>query len=153
MFKVVIDTNILIDAGGDNLSYTRKIIDEVIRGRIKAIASHKIWKEYQMILDELVNDPAHHELVNNFFSAVEIIEPKRKIDIVKYDREDNKFFEAALEGSAEYIITSDMHLFEVGEYRGIKAIKPKDFWLKYKKTVDKSGKDEWKSWMSNIIKE
>lgn len=151
MFKAVIDTNILIDAWGDSLSYTRKIIEEVIKGNIRAVASHKIWKEYQMILDRLVNDPAHYELANNFFSAVEMVEPRQKVDVVKYDREDNKLFEAALEAGAAYIITSDLHLFEVGEYKGVRSIKPKDFWLEYKKTADKSGKKEWQDWMGGVM--
>ena len=151
MLKVVIDTNILIDAWGDNLSYTRKIIDEVLTGNIQAYASHKIWREYQLILDRLVNHPAHHELANNFFSAVEIVEPKRRVDVVKYDREDNKFFEAAIEGKAEYIISNDSHLFEVGEYAGVKAIKAKDFWLEYQKEQDEDGNQEWQGWMKGVM--
>lgn len=149
--KVVIDTNILIDAGGDDLSYTRKIIDAVLRGDIKAYASHKIWKEYQLILDRLVNDREHRELMNDFFSAIEIIEPKRRVRVVKYDKEDNKFFEAAVEARAEYILSNDMHLFEAGEFEGVRAIKPKDFWLEYEKSGDKGGKKEWQNWMKGVM--
>ena len=152
MVKVVIDTNILIDAWRDDLSYTRKIIDEVLKGNISAYASHKIWKEYQLILDKLVSDPAHLELANNFFSYVEVVEPKRRVNVVKYDREDNKFFEAALEAGAAYIISNDIHLFEVGEFEGVRAIKPKDFWLEYMKGQDGEGKQEWQDWMKGVMR-
>jgi len=151
MFKAVIDTNILIDAWQDDFSYTRRILDEVIKGNIRAFASHKIWREYQLILDRLVNDRRHYELVNKFFSAVELVEPQQRLRVVKYDQEDNKFFECAVTAQAEYIITNDNHFFEVGEYQGVQPIKPKDFWLKYEASLDKSGQAEWQKWVKNII--
>ncbi len=151
MIKVVIDTNILIDAWRDDFSYTRKIIDEVLQGKIKAIASHKIWREHQLILDRLVNDPKHLAWANEFFSAIELVEPKIKLNIVKYDPDDNKFFEAAVTGKANYIISNDSHLWEIGEYRGIKILKPADFWLEYKKLNDSDGKSEWQSWMKDLL--
>ncbi len=151
MFKIVIDTNILIDAWQDDFSYTRRILDEVIKGNLKAFASHKIWREYQLILNRLVNNPRHYELANRFFSAVEMVEPRQKLNVVKYDPEDNKFFEAALAAQADYIITQDSHFFEVGEYQGIQPIKPKDFWLKYQAVSDEGGQNEWQNWMKNIM--
>jgi len=151
MFKVIIDTNILIDAGEDNFSYARRILDEVIKGHIWAFATHKIWREYQLILHRLINDQQHLAWANKFFSALKIVESKIKLDVVRYDKEDNKFFEVAVTVKAHYIITSDIHFFEVGEYQGIEPIKPKDFWLKYEASLDKSGQVEWQKWVKNII--
>lgn len=151
MLKVVIDTNILIDAWQDDFSYTRRILDEIIKGNLRAFASHQIWREYQLILNRLVNDQRHYGLANRFFNAVELIEPRQKLNIVKYDPDDNKFFECALAAQADYIITHDSHFFEVGAYRGIQPIKPKDFWLKYQTSLDKDGQTEWHTWMKNII--
>lgn len=151
MIKVVIDTNILIDAWRDDFSYTRKIINEVLGGHILAYASHKIWREYQLILDRLVNNDEHRRLANNFFGMIEMVEPRRRVRVVKYDRDDNKFFEAALEAKAEYIISNDCHLWEVGEHQGVKVLKPEDFWLEYKKGKDESGSSEWQGWMKDIM--
>lgn len=150
MTKIVVDTNILMDAWSDNFSYARRIVDAVISGEIRVVASHKIWREYQLILDRLVNDQKHYDLANRFFQAIEMAEVRRRVDVVKYDRDDNKFFACAEEAGAEYIISNDMHLIEVGEYKGIRAMKPKDFWLEY----EKDGKDEgadWKNWMKGIL--
>ncbi len=152
MFKVVIDTNVLIDAGQDNFSYTRRILDEIIKGEIRAFASYKIWQEYQLILKRLINDRRHYELVNNFFSTLEMVEPQEQIRIVKYDQEDNKFFECAVTAQAKYIITNDSHFFEAGEYRGVQPIKPRDFWFKYEKSLDKTGQAEWQKWIKGIMK-
>ena len=150
MLSVVVDTNVLIDAWRDDFSYPRKIIDEVMKGNLRAVASHKIWREYELILDRLVNDSGHKELANNFVSAVEIVEPKIRVNVVKYDRQDNKFFEAAIEAHADYIISNDSHLWEIGEYQGIKVVKPKDFWYEYK-SLNSSDGEEWKDWMKQII--
>ncbi len=148
--KVVIDTNIFMDAWSDNFSYARKIVDAVISGELEAVASHKIWREYQLILDRLVNDERHYELANRFFSAVRMVDVRRRVSVVKYDRDDNKFFACAEEAGAEYIISNDMHLIEVGEYNGIKALKPKDFWLEYE-GKGKDGSEDWKKWVRAII--
>ncbi|NMC51941.1 putative toxin-antitoxin system toxin component, PIN family [Candidatus Kuenenbacteria bacterium] len=148
--KIVVDTNILMDAWSDNFSYARKIVDAVIRGDIAAVASHKIWREYQLILDRLVNDEEHYNLANSFFAAVEMVEVRRRVNVVKYDRDDNKFFACAEEAGAEYIVSNDMHLIEVGEYKGIRAMKPKDFWLGYEAGGKDDGAD-WKNWMKGIL--
>jgi uncharacterized protein len=145
--KVVIDTNILIDAWKDDFSYQRRIIDEVLAGNIEAFASHKIWREYNLILNRLVNDQKHYDFMNDFIGRVEMVEPRMRVQVVQYDREDNKFFNCALEAEAEYIISNDMDLREVGEYRGVKVATPEDFWNKYK-AGDES---EWKNWMKGIL--
>ena len=150
MIKVVIDTNILMDAWGDELSYTRKIIDEVIKGNLQAVVSHKIWREYQLILNRLVNNPQHHQLANTFFSAVEMINVKSRVKVVKYDKDDNKFFNCAIDGKADYIISNDSHLWEIGEYQGIKVMRPQDFWAEYK-TENGDDAEEWKDWMKSVM--
>ena len=151
MIKIVVDTNILMDAWGDNFSYARRIVDAVITGDILAVASHKIWREYQLILDRLVNDQKHYSLANNFAGAVEMVEVRKRVEVVKYDRDDNKFFACAEEAGAKYIISNDMHLIEVGEYRGIRAVKPKDFWLEYEAS-EKDGGDDWRNWPKRIMR-
>lgn len=150
MTKIVVDTNVLMDAGSDNFSYARRIVDAVIAGDILAVASHKIWREYQLILDRLVNDQKHYSLANDFFGAVEMVEVFRRVEVVKYDRDDNKFFACAEEAHAEYIISNDMHLIEAGEYKGIRAMKPKDFWLEHEGQA-KDGGDDWRNWVKGIF--
>ena len=147
---VVIDTNILIDAWRDDFSYTRKIIDAIISGEITAVASHKIWREYQTILDRLVNDQDHYDLAQRLFSAMDMVNVRSREKVVKYDPDDDKFFNCALDGEAEYIISNDSHLWEIGEYKGIKVKQPKDFWLEYE-VQNRDGGEVWKDWMKQIM--
>ena len=48
--KVILDTNVLIDATNDDFSRTWKIIDLVLQGKIQAFASEKILREYKLII-------------------------------------------------------------------------------------------------------
>lgn len=55
------------------------------------------------------------------------VKPIQKVFMVKEDSEDNKFLECALEGKADYLITSDRHLLELGEFAQTKICKPTQF--------------------------
>jgi len=57
----------------------------------------------------------------------ELAVPKRKVNVVKQDPDDNKFIEAALEGEADYIVTQDRHLLKLKEFEGIKIVTPEEF--------------------------
>ena len=151
MLTVVVDTNILIDCWKDDFSYSRRIIDEVIAGNIRAVASSQIARENQLILDRLVNNPAHYELVNNFFNYIDIIPVARKVNVVKYDPDDNKFLACAEEAKADYIISKDSHLLEIWEYKGTRIVTPEDFWREYEKQHDPDGREEWQEWMKNVL--
>ncbi|MFH1890649.1 MAG: putative toxin-antitoxin system toxin component, PIN family [Candidatus Kuenenbacteria bacterium] len=148
---VIIDTNILIDAWQDDFSYPRRIMDEVMKGNMRAVASNKIIQENKLILDRLVNDQEHCDLVNKFFGYVEVIPVNKRVNVVKYDKDDNKFLECAEEAGANYIISNDSHLWEIGEYKGIKILKPEDFWAEYQGLED-DGQGEWNEWMKGILK-
>ncbi len=148
---VVIDTNILIDAWRDDFSYPRRIMDEVMKGNMRAVASNQIIRENKLILDRLVNDQEHYDLVNKFFSYIEVIEVNKKVDVIKYDKDDNKFLACAEEAEADYIISNDSHLLDVGEYAGINILNPDDFWAEYRGQDDESGSEEWQSWMKGIM--
>jgi uncharacterized protein len=53
--------------------------------------------------------------------------PKRKVDIVKDDPDDNKFIEAAVEGKAEFIVSQDNHLLKIRQFEGIRIVTPIEF--------------------------
>lgn len=55
------------------------------------------------------------------------VKPTQEVFTVKEDPEDNKFLECALEGKADYLITSDRHLLELGEFAQTKIRKPTQF--------------------------
>jgi len=52
--------------------------------------------------------------------------PRTKINWVKADKNDNKIIECAAEGRADYIVSGDLHLLELKEYKGIKILTPSE---------------------------
>lgn len=148
--KIIIDTNILIDAMVDDFSYTWKIIDLVLAGEIEAIASEKILRENRLIIDRQIINVKDKECLEKFFNAVKIIQVNKKVLAVLDDPEDNKFIECALEAAADYIISSDKHLLFLENYDNVKILSPKDFWLIYTGQKEDSG-EEWKKIFKNIL--
>jgi putative PIN family toxin of toxin-antitoxin system len=57
----------------------------------------------------------------------EHVEPKQRVDVVKDDPDDNRILECAIAGQSEYRVTGDKHLLNIGQFAGVKIVKPADF--------------------------
>lgn len=131
--RIVADTNVLISATfwkGDSF----KIIEKVEAKEIELILSEAILEEYSKVLDyeEIQQKVKKNNLdtkfvLEEFISMAIIVEPKKKFDVVKTDPDDNKFFDVAVEGKADYIISQDRHLLDIKEFKGIKILHPEQF--------------------------
>ena len=55
-----------------------------------------------------------------------VVFPSEKVTVCR-DPDDNKFLEAALAAKAEYLVTGDKDLREIGEYEGIKIWYPTEY--------------------------
>lgn len=139
--RVVLDTNVLIDGFKDEYSYEKRVINEIIAGRLDAYANKQTLQENRLIIDQLLENPEYREELNNFFAQVTHVINRRRIHIVP-DEEDNKILESAVEAGAEYLITSDRDLLGLGGYGDIKILKAIDFWAQYKD----EGADTWNEW-------
>ncbi len=56
-----------------------------------------------------------------------MVSPKEKFDVIKKDKDDNKIIDAAVEGKVDYIVSSDKHLLDLKQFKGIKIVTPKEF--------------------------
>jgi len=129
MLKAVLDTNVFISGmfwKGD----CEKILRMWFNDKFILISSLEIIQE---LIDVLLNFKIRMNIDDIIWWRDLILEkamlvfPKIKIDIVKEDKEDNKFIEAAIEGKADFIVTQDKHLLKIKEYNGVKIIHPKEF--------------------------
>lgn len=144
---MVIDTNILVGGADDESSTARKIIEEVIGGRLEAFATHQTMGENRQMLRKLVRDRVYREHLEEFFRKLKIVKVFQPLRVVE-DEEDNKLFESAASSGAEYLITQDRVVLEVEEYHGTKVVTPKDFW-----TIYENGKEDDSAWrgFSNML--
>lgn len=56
-----------------------------------------------------------------------IVEGEEIVDVIKDDPADNKYLACAYEGEADYIVSGDHHLLDLGSYQGIDIIKAREF--------------------------
>ena len=146
--RVVIDTNILIGGADDESSHAFKIIKAVIDGRLEAYATHQTMSENRQMLRKLVKDRAYRETLEDFFRNLQIVKPYKRLDVVS-DPEDNKLFESAAAVGADYLITNDREVLDVGEYGKTKVLPPLEFWAKY---TEEDGDSAWQEWANMLFR-
>ena len=133
MFKVVFDTNVLISAilfGGS----PRKCLELAIEGEIELYLSKEIIREVEGVLSREKFNIAEENLryiISSLDSIAKFVSPKSKLDIIKKDPQDNKLLECAIESESDFIISGDIHLLELSEFRKIKILKPAEFLKQY----------------------
>ena len=133
MIKAVFDTNILVSAllweGLPN-----QLLSLVKEGKIEISLSIKMIVELEEVLHrekfknrikELNTNVG--ELLSGLLILADIYELENVIDVIQEDPDDNMFLECAVYSGADYIISGDKHLLDLGKYSGIVIMSPKDF--------------------------
>lgn len=126
--RVVFDTNVIISAigfGGRPLDALLQAFDQ----SVQLVASEETLAELERVFEyehlpfttyEQVQYPAIIRL------EAEVVESKTSLNIVR-DNDDDKFIECAIAGDADYIVSGDKDLREVGSYDEIEVITPAEF--------------------------
>ena len=96
--RIVVDTNLMVAGRWNPKSHSNRIIDLVLEGKVDAAYSPQIKDE-------------------NLYILLKVCE----------DKDDDKYLEAALAADADYVVSSDHHLLEVGRYEGVEVLKPGEF--------------------------
>ncbi len=127
--KIVLDTNFLVSATQWDYSVSHKLLEKLIRNNVDMFITKEILEEFAEVLkrDFLYSEEETSNLIEIIIQLFIIVNPSKKIDIVKDDPDDNKILECALESGAEYIISYDKHLLRLKEYLGIKILTPEEF--------------------------
>jgi len=81
----------------------------------------KIKKRYSLSEETL------ERVITNLYCYTVIIRNAPRMEAVPDDPDDNKFISAAITGKADYIVTGDGHLLDLGSYQGIEIVTPKVF--------------------------
>ena len=147
IMRVVLDTNVLVDAFSDDFSPQAKLIDAVREGDLDAVYTRALEREYRKILRRLISDSAHHDKISEFIAAGDIVQP-RDADVVIDDQEDYKIIQAAVGGDASVIVSSDRHLLDIGEIGSIKVLTPQEAWVAFSDEQGDSG--EWTDWIKGL---
>lgn len=137
MLRVVLDTNQFVSAllnpegpafeilkasGLEGEQKYELVISDEILSEFRKVLSyprirklHKWSKEKVEIFITLLKEIAH------------IDESQSRERIVFEDPDDDKFFHLAIKTGAQYIVSRDIHLLNVKEFRGVRVLKPEVF--------------------------
>ena len=127
LIRVVIDTNLIIAGRYNRRSASNRIIDMCIENSLLAVYSGRTKDENIFILEK-VRPPAEYlsKIIKFYSKAMYVPEPQTRINICS-DKSDNRYFEAAIAGQAQHIISNDHHLLEHDGYHGIRVMRPREF--------------------------
>ena len=133
--KAVLDTNVVVSGvikrEGPPGQILRALLEE---GRFTGVTSLEILAEIREVLSREKIRKYHgwtDEQIDSFvaflYAQSAVTEGKLAVDIITKDPRDNKFLACAREGNAEYLVTGNDHLLELGVYRGTQILSPAPF--------------------------
>ncbi|MFW5983596.1 MAG: putative toxin-antitoxin system toxin component, PIN family [Halobacteria archaeon] len=127
--KIVLDTNVYVSAtlSKGNPYY---VLDSAERGETDLYISPFILHEIEDVLDRdkiPFEEEDTERFVDKVLTIATVVTPDDKPDVVEDDPSDNRILACALEADADYIVSGDRHLFELGGYEGIEIMEPTEF--------------------------
>ncbi len=132
--RVVLDANIYVSALANTQGYPRRLMEGWEQNKFDVLVSGSIIDEVGRVLRYPRISKRHRqgeEAIQRFLgllsSQAVMVEPTEVLDVIKEDRSDNRYLECAAEGKAQYVISGDRHLLELGEYKGIVILPPAAF--------------------------
>lgn len=123
--RVIFDTNVLIDGFSDDFSAQAQLLEAVQAGKLTALITTRIEREYRLILNRLIADARYRQRIENFLHQAERV-PEQRVNLSIDDPDDYKFLQAAAGGQADLIITMDRHLLSVGEVGETRIVAPQE---------------------------
>lgn len=128
MLKVVLDTNVLVDAlNGSGLTW--KILNLGLRSKFRLIVSYDILYELMRVLREYFgwSDERRYRWYQRIGDCALVVRPLIKVEGCR-DLDDNKLLECCLSEKADYLVSKDNDLLDIGEFHGVKIVNVDDFW-------------------------
>jgi uncharacterized protein len=129
--RVVIDTNVFVSAFLSPLGVPARIFKLLEQEAFGLLISEEIFREYEAALQYDRVRKRHKLTSEQIIKALEdlqaaaiFIKPTVSLTVVISDTDDNKFFECALEGSADIIVSGDAKVQAVKHYQGIQVLSP-----------------------------
>lgn len=133
MMRVVIDTNVLVSGVIASHGAPRRILEAWHAGRFTLVTSEVIIAEVMRVL----HYPRIYQRYNLAKDDVALVVDSLRTDAEvvaglyevrkSTDPADDTFLACALEGRAEYVVSGDRHLLEIGSYHGVLIVTPGQF--------------------------
>jgi putative PIN family toxin of toxin-antitoxin system len=106
--RIVLDTNVLLVSISDRSPY-HWIFSGLVQGRYELCVTTEILLEYAEILEQHMGPEVSESVLGTLDNLlnVHLITSYYRFDLIKKDRDDNKFVDCAIAANANYIISED----------------------------------------------
>jgi uncharacterized protein len=133
--RVVLDANVFVSALIRPEGPPGRILVRVIReGAFELVASPATLEElrrtlrYPKVRKSLrLTDEELDLWVDALRAIALVVEGRVSRHVVQADPADDIYIAAAAEGLADYIVSGDRHLLDLGEHEGIRIVTPREF--------------------------
>ncbi|MGH2710981.1 MAG: putative toxin-antitoxin system toxin component, PIN family [Actinomycetota bacterium] len=129
MIWAVLDTNTLVSGMGWG-GVPGRVVDLALAGRFVMVTSRPLLSELARVLRrrKLAGVFAESaEIVRLIEAASVVVEPTRTLQVVAEDPADDRVLEAADAAQADFIVTGDRHLLDLGAFEGARIVRPRAF--------------------------
>jgi len=125
--RVVLDTNVYISAYGFG-GKPAEVMRAAILGEFELVTSPAILLEVADKLETVLGFDRKHttEVARQIARVATIVRPVHRIAVVADDA-DNRILEAAAESGADFIVSGDRHLLDLGKWEGIRVVRVAEF--------------------------
>ena len=123
--RVVLDTNVLVAAAYNPRSASRHLVEACLGGRLTAVLSSALRREYEFILARAARGRPYLERIHQLLDGAEVVEPAQTPRVVPDDPGDDKLVAAAL-GAGAVLVTNDAHLLALAGHEGLEVVRPAD---------------------------
>ena len=127
--QVVFDTNVLVSAIGFGGTPWDCLVLAFV-GDIEMVTTEAAIAEFERVLgyDRLPFTEAERDQYPALIRAeATVVDPDESVQMIDDDPDDDLFLETALEAEADYIVSGDPHLTDLGVFRDIDLVSPSDF--------------------------
>ena len=128
--KAVFDTNVLVAAFVTE-GVCAKLLGRARRRQLDLVISPFILKEFEnVLLKKLSASKEQTRTATKLISeAAQMVNPTSMVSGVCRDPDDDQILSCTLSAEADYLVTGDMDLLELEEFRGIRILTPGAFEL------------------------
>lgn len=141
MFKIVLDTNVLVSALLRSQSVPAFILSLILQGRVTLCVSKDIFAEYRGVLARKKFRQLNQTKVQQLLTILEKqalwVTPQKRFYVIKVDPEDNKFLECAFASQADNLITGNIKHFFMKRFYHTMILTPREFLELFARTMSK----------------
>jgi len=126
--RVVFDTNVLVAAFLTE-GLCSVLLNRASRGEFELLICPKILEEFERVLKKKVKLPYDlaQDVLNLILEVSKVVQSTRVVQAVCRDEDDNNILACALSTGANYLISGDKDLLEIGSIERLKILSPREF--------------------------